>query len=208
MAARDQTSCAQSWGASSCRPLARASPWPASTAPWTMSRAMGKRAARLTTSSCTTHSRQTCQRCLRLRPSSAGQSGTSVSRSPRQMLSTQKRKKGLGQVPVVRLIQKGSSFSPSFLPAPPSPSSCVLRRPSSRMSETMQSIASTSAGSSVGSPATPSNLNMFTRALRRKSCTAALKRAAYLGPASEKPCSFVSKPCRRPSRRRSSLAWP
>mmetsp|Transcript_90646 Transcript_90646/g.256782 ORF Transcript_90646/g.256782 Transcript_90646/m.256782 type:complete len:300 (+) Transcript_90646:523-1422(+) len=196
MAARDQTSCAQECFVRFHRSFAKASPCPASTAPCTMSLESGKSDALLTTYSCTTHSRQTCHFCRLVRPSIDGHPGTCVSVWPRQMLSTQSMKNGLGQVPVVRLIQNGSSQSS------PSPQA------SARISATIRSIASASAASSSGSPATPSNLNMLTRAVRRKSRTADLKRSAYLGPARDSPLSLVSNPFLRPKRTRLSFAAP
>merc|ERR1719215_264539 len=130
------------------------------------------------------------------------------------MLSTQSRKKGLGHVPVVKLIQKeslflrSSSVSPSSLSSLSSPSPRGKGKMSSRMEEQMPNMASTSEDKVLGSPATPSNLNMLTREVRRNSCTAARNLAAYFGPARERPCSVTSNPCFFANRTRSSLAWP
>mmetsp|Transcript_2760 Transcript_2760/g.7754 ORF Transcript_2760/g.7754 Transcript_2760/m.7754 type:complete len:213 (-) Transcript_2760:933-1571(-) len=199
MAASDHTSCAQSCLVNLSKSLASASPCAPSTTPCTMSLPIGNSGALCTTFSCTTQSRQTCHRCRGERPSvtesKLGVEERMAPKSPfpRQMLSAQSRKNGLGHVPVVKLIQMESSSLRRRLSA--KPRRPLLEGQASRTSEIRLSIASTSCGISVLSPAKPSNLNMFTLASQRKRWTASLKRAEYNGPARERPPELVSKPC-------------
>mmetsp|Transcript_120885 Transcript_120885/g.349265 ORF Transcript_120885/g.349265 Transcript_120885/m.349265 type:complete len:224 (-) Transcript_120885:1278-1949(-) len=173
-AASDHTSCAQSARLYLSKSFHNACPCSPRTAPWTISRDNGNNGDFRTTWSCTTHSRQTCQRCRGERPLMADALQEPTSPNPRQTLSAQRRKNGLGQVPVVKLIQKESLFS--WLPR------LVLRSPLAgqvpRKSAMSSNIASTSWGLSCSTPANPSNLNMLTLSSRRNLCTASLKCAA------------------------------
>mmetsp|Transcript_771 Transcript_771/g.1665 ORF Transcript_771/g.1665 Transcript_771/m.1665 type:complete len:208 (+) Transcript_771:277-900(+) len=138
-----------------------------------------------------------------------------MSGPPRHIESAQRRKKGEAQVPVVRLIHMSSSSSPS--PSPRSAFSSdwfATGLVAVRSSAIRANIASISSATSFGSPATPSNLYMFTPCSLRNFNATSLNTLRYLVPARlnasvfKAAFQFVSSPCRFPNFTRSACGWP